>query len=66
MEKKTHIQIAREARKLTIDEAAKLCGVSYHTYRFWDIGKHRPQSKKDIKTVKKVFNLTTDQVLGLI
>jgi DNA-binding XRE family transcriptional regulator len=65
MENKTHIRIARENRKLTVGEAARLCGVSYHTYRFWEIGKHRPRNIKDVKAIKKVFGLTTDQILGL-
>jgi DNA-binding XRE family transcriptional regulator len=65
MENKNHIREARLARGLSIPEAATLIGVEYQTYYYWDTGKTSPK-KKDIPRVKKVFGLTTDQVLGLV
>ena len=64
MEQESNIRKARKARGLSIVEAAKLIGVEYMTYYYWDNGTTSPKTK-DIPNVKKVLGLTTDQVLGL-
>lgn len=66
MKPENHIRLARKARKLKITEAAKLLDVSYMTYYYWDNGVSKPKNPKDIKKLKSVLGLSTDQILGLV